>query len=76
MWIQVAVFISNINNRYTTSASNIYIHGEMVHFVESDTAIKISGKVDKSNTFNRFSRNILFFIYWRKKFLQKRFFRE
>ena len=34
----------------------------MVDFVESDKMIKISGKVDKSNTYNGFSGNILFFI--------------
>ena len=45
----------------------IYIHGKMVNFGESD---KMSGKVDKSNTYNGFSSNILFFIqgrtYWIK----------
>ena len=30
----------------------------MVDFGESDKMISISGKVDKSNTFNRFSGNI------------------
>ena len=35
---------------------------EMVDFGESDKMIKISGKVDKSNTFNGFSGNISFFI--------------
>ena len=28
----------------------IYIYGEMVGFGESDKMIKVSGKVDKSNT--------------------------
>ena len=34
----------------------------MVDFGESDKTIKISGKVDKSNTYNGFSSNISFFI--------------
>ena len=40
---------------------------EMIDFGESDKMIKISRKVDKSNTYNGFSRNISFFIYtvWR-----------
>ena len=33
----------------------------MIDFGESDKMIKISGKVDKSDTYNGFS-NILFFI--------------
>ena len=33
----------------------IYMCGEMVNFCESDQMIKISGKVDKSNTYNGFS---------------------
>ena len=37
----------------------------MVDFGESDKIIKISGKVDKSNTYNRFSSNISFFIQGR-----------
>ena len=37
----------------------------MVDFDESDKIIKISGKVDKSNTYNGFSNNILFFIHGR-----------
>ena len=40
----------------------------MVHFGESDKMIKINGKVDKSNTYNRFSGDISFFIHSRKKF--------
>ena len=43
----------------------IYIYGEMVDFVESDKEVKISGKVDKSSTYNRFSGNISFFIHRR-----------
>ena len=35
----------------------------MVDFSESDKIIKISGKVNKSNNYNWFSGNILFFIY-------------
>ena len=34
----------------------------MVDFGESDKMIKISGKIDKSNTYNRFTGNISFFI--------------
>ena len=37
-------------------------YGEMVDFVESDKMIKVSGKVDKSNTYTRFNGKILFFI--------------
>ena len=37
----------------------------MVDFGESDKMIKIRGKVDKLNTYNRFSSNILFFIQGR-----------
>ena len=33
----------------------IYIYGDMVDFGESDKMIKISGKVDKPNTYNGFS---------------------
>ena len=46
-----------------THAKSIY--GEMVDFAESDKMIKISGKVDKSNTYNRFSGYISFFIHGR-----------
>ena len=35
----------------------------MVNLVEGDKLIKISEKEDKSNTYNRFSSNISFFIY-------------
>ena len=35
----------------------------MVDFGESDKMLKISGKVEKLNTFNGFSGNISFFIY-------------
>ena len=35
----------------------------MVDFSESDKMIKISGKVDKSNTYNGFSGNISFLIH-------------
>ena len=34
----------------------------MVDFGESDKTIKISGKVDKPNTYNKFNSNISFFI--------------
>ena len=36
----------------------------MVDFDESDKMIKISVKVDKSNTCNRFNANISLFIYY------------
>ena len=35
----------------------------MVDFGESDKLMKISGKVDKSNTYNGFCSNISFFIH-------------
>ena len=35
----------------------------MVDFGESDKIIKMIGKVDKSNTYNEFTGNILFFIH-------------
>ena len=41
----------------------IYIYGEILDFCESDKMIKISRKVDKSNTYNGFSGNISFFIH-------------
>ena len=34
----------------------------MVDFGEFNEMIKISGKIDKSDTYNRFRRNISFFI--------------
>ena len=34
----------------------------MVDFGESDNMIRISGKVNKSNTYNEFRGNISFFI--------------
>ena len=34
----------------------------MFDFGESDKTINLSGKVDKSNTYNRFNGNISFFI--------------
>ena len=37
----------------------------MVYSGESDKMIKISGKADKSNTYNGFSGNISFFIQGR-----------
>ena len=37
----------------------------MVNFGKSDEIIKISGKVDKPKTYNRFSSNISFFIQGR-----------
>ena len=37
----------------------------MAGFGESDSIIKINGKVDKSTTYNGFSSNISFFIHWR-----------
>ena len=41
----------------------IYIYGETVDFGESDRMIKISEKEDKSDIYNGFSSDILFFIY-------------
>ena len=38
------------------------IYGEMVGFGESDKMIKISGKVNKSDSYNVFSGDISFFI--------------
>ena len=35
---------------------------EIVDFGESDKMTKISGNVDKSNTYSRFTGNILLFI--------------
>ena len=43
----------------------------MVDFGESDKMIKISGKVDKSKTYNEFSSNILFFIHGRSSSVNK-----
>ena len=40
----------------------IYIYNEMEDFGESDKMIKIIGKMDKSDTYKRFSSNISFFI--------------
>ena len=37
----------------------------MVDLSESDYMIKISGKMDKSDTYNSFSGNISFFIHRR-----------
>ena len=37
----------------------------MVDFGKSDKIIKLSGKVDKLNTYNGFSGNISFFIHGR-----------
>ena len=37
----------------------------MVDFGKSDKMIKINGKVDKSNSYNGFGSNILFFIQGR-----------
>ena len=37
----------------------------MVDFGKSDKMVKICGKVDKSNTYNGFRSNILFFIQGR-----------
>ena len=39
----------------------IYIYGEMECFGESDKMIKLSRKIDKPNTYKRFSGNISFF---------------
>ena len=39
-------------------------------FNDSDNLIKIIGKVDKSNTYNRISRNISFFIKKKKELYQ------
>ena len=41
---------------------SVYIYGEMVDFGKSDEMIKISGKMNKSNTYKEFSCNISFFI--------------
>ena len=38
---------------------------KMVDFGESDKRIKISGKMNKSNTYNGISLNISFFIHGR-----------
>ena len=43
----------------------IYIYGEMVDLGEFDKIMKISGKVDKSNTYNEFSSNFSSFFQWR-----------
>ena len=45
--------------------------GEMVDFGEFDKMIKISRKMDKSDSYNRFSSNISFFIH---EFLQTKHF--
>ena len=50
------IFQINIYNKH---------YGEMVDFGKSDKMIKISGKVDKPNTYNGFSRDISFFILGR-----------
>ena len=42
-----------------------FIYGEMVAFGESNKTIKISGKMDKSKTYNKFSSDISFFIQGR-----------
>ena len=47
----------------------------MVDFGESDREIKISGKVDKSSTYNGFISNISFFIHG-KKILQIKHFKS
>ena len=39
------------------------MYGKIVDFGESDMMIKISRKVEKSNTCNRFTGNSLFFIH-------------
>ena len=43
----------------------IYICGELVDFGQSEKMIKISGHVDKSNTYNGFSSKIYFLIQGR-----------
>ena len=48
-----------------------HIHGEMVDFGETDKMIKISGKMDKSDSYKEFSIDISFFI---QEFLQTKFF--
>ena len=50
----------------------IYIYGEMVDFWEIWRDDKISGKGDKSNTYNGFSSNILFFIQGRTSLIKER----
>ena len=44
----------------------IELYGEIVGFGKSYKMIKISEKVDKSNTYKGFCRNISFFIQGRK----------
>ena len=39
------------------------MYGKMVDFGEFDKMMKISEKVDKLNTYNGFSSNILFFLF-------------
>ena len=51
----------------------IVTYGEMVDFSESYKMIKISGKVDKSNTYNGFNNSISFFIN-RRTSSEKTFF--
>ena len=46
---------------HTHTHTHIYIYGEIVDFGESDKMIKISGRVDKSSTYNGFCGNISFF---------------
>ena len=52
-------------NLLNASRIYIYIYGERVDFSRYDNMIKISGKVDKSNTYNGFSCIISFFIQGR-----------
>ena len=47
---------------FTYIHTHTHIYGEMVDFGKSDKMIKISGKVDKWNTYNGFSWNVSFFI--------------
>ena len=46
----------------------------MVDFGKSEKMIKISGKVDKSNTYNGFSNNISFFVLERTSSVEKKLF--
>ena len=67
-WFGCVLCHINLYGLFTTKFClyiNVYIYGEMVDFRESDKMIKISGKVDKSNTYNGSSRYSLFFILGR-----------
>ena len=66
MPIQIYIYI--YIHTHTYAYTNIYIHIHIyihIYIYIYTNMIKISGKVDKSNTYNRFSSNILFFIHGR-----------